>query len=324
MKDKVLLISPEFFDYHKMFKQGIMDLGLDCDWYSDRPNTSFATKALLRLNPKFLNNKIREYLEQILSETKKQQYKYVMVVMGEVLTEEFMTKLKKQQPNAKYVYVFWDSIVNFSCGLKLVKYFDRVYTTDRKDAEKYKYNFIPLCYNPYVDTTSRKTEYDFSFIGTIKNGKNRKVNKLIEDLNKKYTNGFVYKYIQGKSVLLYNKCKYSEDFAGAKIKDYKYCTISEEEAVEVFKKSMYVLDVPMNKQKALTGRSLNVLFLKKKLITTNKDIVNYDFYNERDIYVYDQKKGIDFNSPFFNSEFEEIPNFEKYGLLSWLSQLLFN
>lgn len=78
----------------------------------------------------------------------------------------------------------------------------------------------------------------------------------------------------------------------------------------------------MNKQKALTERCFNAMYLGKKLITTNKDIVNYDFYSENNIYVYNEEKGIDFNAKFFNTDFEPIAGYEKYSLTNWLKTLL--
>ena len=322
MKDNVLLISPEFFYYHKIFKRGIEELGYRCDWYSDRPSTNFLTKATLRVSPKLMGGKINKYLNTILKETTNNKYKYVVVIMGEVLSEQFVKSLKESHPTAKYIYVFWDSIVNFGMGLKLVKYFDQVYTTDRGDAKKYKYNFIPLFYNQYIDTTKKETEYDFSFIGTIKHGKNAKINALINEMCKEYKSAYIYKYIQGKSVLMFYKRKYKQEFKDDKLSDFKYDKLDSKTAIDVFKKSKYILDVPMNKQKALTERCFNAMYLGKKLITTNKDIVNYDFYNENNIYVYREEKGIDFNSKFFNSKFEPIEGYEKYSLSNWLKTLL--
>ena len=70
----------------------------------------------------------------------------------------------------------------------------------------------------------------------------------------------------------------------------------------IYSNSRCVLDSAQEGQMGLTIRVLEALGAKKKLITTNEDIVNYDFYNEENIYVYDGKT-FDFNSPFFKSVF---------------------
>ena len=72
----------------------------------------------------------------------------------------------------------------------------------------------------------------------------------------------------------------------------------------------------------LTIRVLEALGAKKKLITTNKDIVNYDFYHPENIYVYDGK--VDLENIFFTSEYFEIDYeiYKKYSLESWLKEIL--
>ncbi|MFA6797057.1 MAG: hypothetical protein WCR63_05805 [Bacilli bacterium] len=323
MQDKVLLISPEFFYYQTIFKKGIEELGFDCDWYSDRPSSNFATKAALRVMPFLVKGRCEKYLDKILLETKEKEYKYILVIMGEVLTKSFLKKLKERYSKSKFIYVFWDAIANFNMGLKFTEYFDKVYTTDRGDSIKYGYNFIPLFYNSYIDTSPLETKYDFSFVGTIKKGKNKKLNSLVSQLSKKYNNSIVYKYIQGKSVLLFYKIKYPQDFKKERMKNFKFKKMDSQKAIDIFKSSRFILDVPMNQQKALTERCFNAMYLGKKLITTNQDIINYDFYDKNNIYIYSEGEKINFSSPFFHTEFKPIENYEKYSLNNWLKQLLF-
>lgn len=324
MQDKVLLISPEFFNYQIIFKRGIEELGFSCDWYSDRPSSQFLTKAALRLTPFIVKNKTDKYLVELLNKTKNIDYKYIMVVMGEALNDSFISALRERYSQAKFIYVFWDAIANFNMGLKFVHYFDRVYTTDRKDAEKYGFNFIPLFYNDYIDTTPKKLKYDYSFIGTIKKGKNRKLNLLIEEMQKEYDRAFIYKYLQGKSVWLYYKIRYSEEFKKEGINKFHYEKLDSHQTIDIVKSSRFVLDVPMNDQTALTERCFNALYLKRKLITTNEDIANYDFYDSTNIFIYKEGEIINFDSPFFQTAFKPMKNFEKYSLNHWLKTLLLN
>jgi len=66
----------------------------------------------------------------------------------------------------------------------------------------------------------------------------------------------------------------------------------------------------------------NALFLEKKVITTNKDIVNYDFYSKNNIYIYIPGEEIDFSSSFFQTKFTKIDNFDCYSLHSWLKKII--
>ena len=61
---------------------------------------------------------------------------------------------------------------------------------------------------------------------------------------------------------------------------------------------------------------------KRKLVTTNSDIKNYDFYNENNILIYSEPINLD--SPFFKNEYEELSDemYEKYSLKNWLITMI--
>ena len=69
-------------------------------------------------------------------------------------------------------------------------------------------------------------------------------------------------------------------------------------------------------------RTIECLGAKRKLVTTNSDIKNYDFYNENNILIYSEP--IDLDSPFFKNEYEELPDemYEKYSLKNWLITMI--
>ena len=91
---------------------------------------------------------------------------------------------------------------------------------------------------------------------------------------------------------------------------------------EVYEASRCVLDSAQDGQLGLTIRVLEALGAKKKLITTNEDIVNYDFYCPENIYLYDGK--IDMNNVFFKEDYKEVSQgiYEKYSLRSWLKEII--
>jgi len=66
------------------------------------------------------------------------------------------------------------------------------------------------------------------------------------------------------------------------------------------------------------------LGLHKKLITTNSDIVNYDFYNPQNILVVDEKNPT-IPASFFETKYIPIPAaiFNKYTLEGWTDAIFF-
>ena len=94
------------------------------------------------------------------------------------------------------------------------------------------------------------------------------------------------------------------------------------EMEDVYEASRCVLDSAQEGQLGLTIRVLEALGAKKKLITTNEDVVNYDFYREENIYVYN---GIfDYTSKFFKEPYREVEPliYKQYSLRSWLTEIL--
>ena len=93
--------------------------------------------------------------------------------------------------------------------------------------------------------------------------------------------------------------------------------------IEIMCAGKAVLDIQHPNQTGLTMRTFEVMALQKKLITTNQDIVNYDFYRPENVYV------IDRNAPyietgFFDKAFAHLEPqlLYQYSIESWLKTLL--
>ena len=69
--------------------------------------------------------------------------------------------------------------------------------------------------------------------------------------------------------------------------------------------SKALLDIHRTKQDGLSFRVFESLGKEKKLITTNKDIKNYDFYNEQNILIIDEN--FEIPKSFFDSKYIPIP-----------------
>ena len=92
-------------------------------------------------------------------------------------------------------------------------------------------------------------------------------------------------------------------------------------SLEILNSSKLIIEINKSSQSGLTMRSLEALFLNKKLITNNRDIINYDFYLDSNIYIL----GVDNNiKEFLNREFKEIDIQikNKYSVNHWLENLL--
>lgn len=316
----LLFIGPKFYNYHLMIKEAFEKKGYTVDYYDDRPSTSFLSKAIIRINKKLLNHKTNNYLSKIIKETSSKKYDIVFVIYGQSFSRKMIHKLRLSHPEAKYIFYMYDPIASMPDRIDFAKEFDHAYTFDYEDSEKYGLELIPLFFKP-MDMPKEKIEYDAAFIGTMMPGKFTLVNEIIQQLKDKNYKVFDYQYIQSKSVMLYYKLSNS-DFSKAKSKQFKYKRLTMGECSKYTMQSKIIIDCPKENQTGLTIRTFEILFANKKLITTNKSIVNYDFYRPENIYIFDGE--FNFDDIFFNSDYKPIDEavLNEYSIDSWCEKIL--
>ena len=92
---------------------------------------------------------------------------------------------------------------------------------------------------------------------------------------------------------------------------------------EYIEKSNVLLDIHRENQNGLSFRVFESMGLHKKLITTNSDIKNYDFYNENNILIIDSKKP-EIPIEFIKKPYVEIPEkiISQYKVSDWSTHFL--
>lgn len=327
---KLLLIMPRFFDYPQTISDELNRMGYEVDFFDDRPSTNPWMKAAIRINKNLVNNFIRAYFNDIMKTISTKRYDVVFLISGQSLSfdESMIRRIKNCQQQAKFLLYQWDSLKNFPYIERMEKYFDKCFTFDREDAERVqRLNFLPLFYSRRYEEIGKKNKknykYDFCFVGTAHPQKYEFIKKMSSQLTLVYPNQFVYFFYPSRIVYFYRKFK-NPELKNAKISEFHFTPLKGSEMDEIYSNSMAVMDSPQAGQIGLTIRVFEALGAKKKLITTNRDIENYDFYREENIYVYDGKS-IDLNSCFFTLPYVKIPQeiYEKYSLENWLRTILF-
>jgi hypothetical protein len=102
-----------------------------------------------------------------------------------------------------------------------------------------------------------------------------------------------------------------------------FTSITAKMNLDLIMKSKATLDIAHPQQTGLTMRTIELLGAQKKIITTNGDIVNYDFYDPQNILVIDRENP-DFDTDFFKTEFNPTSNqiLVKYSINEWLKRML--
>ena len=95
-----------------------------------------------------------------------------------------------------------------------------------------------------------------------------------------------------------------------------------EEIAEILANSEIVLDANDVYQRGLTLRTLETLVSGKRMITTNEDIVNYDFYCPNNICIVD-RTNISIPESFFTAKYEPIDNniLARYTAEGWVKDV---
>lgn len=325
---KLLLIMPRFFNYPELIIEELNCMGYDVDFFDDRPSTNAWMKAAIRINKNLVNGYIKRYFERVMATVRNNQYDVVFFISGQSLSfsEDMVRKIKECQLKAKFVLYQWDSQTNFPYIKIVQKFFDKCYSFDKRDIkETSSLKFLPLFYsNKYEkigERNNKNFKYDFCFVGTAHPKKYKFINMMSEQLKGIYQNQFIYFFFPSPIVYFYRKVM-NKELRKAHYRDFHYIPIKGQKMIDVYEASKCVLDSSQDGQQGLTIRVFEALGAKKKLITTNEDIVNYDFYRKENIYVYGGK--FDFNDVFFRSEYIDVESsiYEKYSLRNWLKEIL--
>lgn len=325
---KLLLIMPKFFNYPRLITEELNRMGYEVDFFDDRPSTNTWVKAAIRINKKLIQTYIKKYFDEVMKTVSSKKYDVVFLISGQSLpfSEDMIAHIKESQPQAKFVLYQWDSQTNFPYIKRVQHFFDKCYSFDRKDTEETPtLKFLPLFYSRVYEELGAKNKKDFKndfcFIGTAHPKKYKFIKMMSEQLKAVYPKQFIYFFFPSPIVYFYRKVM-NKELRGAKYSEFHYEPLTGQKMNDVYEASRCVLDSAQAGQLGLTIRVLEALGAKKKLITTNEDIVNYDFYRPENIYVYEGH--IDLDNVFFKEEYKEVDKeiYEKYSLRSWLKKIV--
>lgn len=280
----ILIISPKFQNIYKLIMDKMEEYGMNVIFYDGILNNSVYIKTISRLAPTISEKIHIKYYSSILESIKDKEIDYLLVFKGEILPKFFLENIKNDHPDIKKVLYLYDSTSNYPETLKKIMYFDRVLTFDNSDSKKYGFEFRPLFYSDdFIEISSYDYKYDISFIGTVHSDRYRVLKSVREKYGDRYRL-FLYMYVQAKAVY-YAKRIFNRDFRKGPRSDFKFKSMSHSKSASVYAQSKCIIDIQQEEQSGLTMRAIEALGCSKKLITTNEDIKNYDFYLEDNILI---------------------------------------
>jgi hypothetical protein len=323
---RILLFSPQFFGYGQEIANKLRMLGARVDYFDERPGNDFMTKAVIRVNKSLMSKKIDNYYRRIISKLDIDCYDYVLFLNAEAISAKNLQILRDNQTKAKFIIYMWDSLKNKKYTLDLLPYFDLKHTFDKEDSqiEKYGLLFRPLFFlDVYKDMglTLENDMVDLLFVGTVHSDRYSLLMTIKEKCHGLGKNVDYFMFFQSKK-LFYLQKALNKAFRAAKMSDFEFNPLTKDGLIQKINRGKVILDIQHAGQKGLTMRTIEMIGAKKKIITTNKEIMEYDFYNPNNIFYLD-RDNIELKKSFFDNPYKEIDKevYSKYSIGGWLQDV---
>lgn len=320
---RILMFCPKFFEYDKKMAEHLRSLGCEVDLYDERVSNHVIAKTCIRYNVKLFHPVLDRYISRVIAENTEKQYDYIFVIKGEGITRKGLSMLRSAYPKAKQILYLWDSLDNIRGGLGKLPLYDKVLTFDPQDAKQYDLHFRPLFYHKGFTGGEEKTEfdYDIAFIGTAHSSRPRIVKALTAQCEETGRKCYSFLFSPHYLVYLYNKLL-NREYRNVKWSDLRSRPLPGQAVREIYDASRCVLDVEHGKQRGLTMRTIEMLGMGKKVVTTNALIAQYDFYNPNNFFIIDRENPV-LNTDFLDAPYEPLPPEiqAKYSLDAFLKEI---
>lgn len=313
IKKKIAVISTHSFGYIDFLVQRLnamenVDLtyvNIDLIPFSYKNKISRITNSLLKLmRLRGLKEKNRtNFIKKIILENN--SFDQTLIIRPDKLEKEALLFLREN--SVEMSCFLFDGIENYHKQKKTLPFFDTVFSYDKIDVEKYNFQFLTNYI--YDDEIENNTITQLAFNITSFDNRFPILEKLAYYFSK---NEIPYRFIVKKDrIFVHEYIEISNTY------------IKLSEVKNIISSSFALVDIQQQHQIGLSFRVFEALGFKKKLITNNQDIINYDFYNPNNIFIISDSN-YEVPSIFFETDYIEVSSeiINRYGLNNWLSIVL--
>ncbi|MGY0392982.1 hypothetical protein ACW5R3_10540 [Bizionia sp. KMM 8389] len=308
---KVCLISFDYWDYdyhivETLKQKGIDAKHIDISKFKYTYKTPFH-KVLNFLSKVFLNKNIKkikrlEFIKDTLKTYGKQDA--ILCIRPDLLNLDTHKAVKALTD--KYIAYIYDSCERFPFNPELNTIFNKIYSFDLDDVEKYKFTHIPNYIYLNKKPIQTQFKYDMFMVMSV-DDRLKTLNKMASYLD---ANNLNYKFI------VVGKYKPKQLHPGIV---YQKAEIRPEALQQYLDDSRVILDLIRTGHNGLSFRVFESLANQKKLITTNTTISKYAFYNPENIQII-QPENVAFSPRFFKTPYQPLePDiYQQYTIENWV------
>ena len=315
MKEKLLLLAPDFFEYPYIITENIENkyqvdvINNENNLYRELWNNSKLRK-LLRFLFKHIylsdQKKIEKLVfnEYIKNPLFKDHYDVIFCIKGDLFPDCLYKLLKNNNSNSRFIMYQWDD-TKLLQKTSHFKYFNERYSFNKDDCKVFNMRYLPMFTRVKNDIDISNKRIDILLVGTIDRAHKKRL-IILEKIYKKYSSKY--------NILYYLYAKNADVFTYLKLEKKP---LSFDEYIDLMAKSKCVLDIGLKNQKAPTTRFNDAIITNTKVITNNMNIRNY--YKENIDFINDKK--IEINEAFVRSPYLINNNVIGMTINKWIYEL---
>lgn len=337
-KKRIFLIAPTHMELYKDIVEDLENKGFSVEFLAMKvfPHDPYfiSTRYRWLYNKMRFLNRLESYWDQLYDSGKYSfEYDYLLVINGTIVHPKLFSYLKKHNPKIVCINYLFDSTQNVYHFDRNFKFFDRIFTFDRKDAEKFSLIFLPIYWKEAATIPEHDSIQLFGF-GVFNKTRYEVYSSILDKCKAFSTNSFVKLYVPviGNTKLFKFKNNIKKIFhlpIDITFEQYNspliiHKTLTPKEFRDYIFNSNIILDTSNSKQDGLTARFMWALGAGKKIITNNKSVLEYPFYSREQFFVIDGNySGLEtfIKTPFHPSnDYKAI--IEQWRLDNWVNTLL--
>lgn len=321
---KLLLVMPDYSDFPQLFLKNLEKLGFSAEVMKENPS-EFRYKGFEKIINFFRKTflKDKSYKKKLAAEYKLKEYHrvigeiegkldYILVIRPDAFPVSVIQELKKK--TNKLIAYQWDGIKKFPEIKNYFSLFDSFFCFDNEDVDlhlkpitNFYFDFAPPVYKAY-----NKVKPRLYFVGLFWENRREKIDTFIENVSKLNVELDFFMQFTEKSQIKNPKIKYIKD------------RISFSDNLKNVENADVLLDFVDPNHNGLSIRFFEALYYKKKVITDNITVKEYDFYNPNNIFVIENNyQDI---AAFLEKPYYDIPKeiVDQYGFSNWIKQIIEN
>lgn len=325
---KIFIIAPVYLGLYQDVVKALNNMGsiVQCLPYTTFPEDPFllSYNKKLKISKELFLSKLKDYWQKIYDSGKYSfEYDYLLVIDGTIVHPYLFNLLKEKNQNIKSVNYLFDGIDNVYRFDRNFQYYDKIYTYDLHDSKKYNIPNLPIFW--VEEKTMLPIEREVFGLGTYNKTRYSIFSRISKILTVNNIGYFIKLYCpkpQGfihKAYYSFKKLKFARERSL-----FTSVSMDTPEFRRMIMTSNTILDTSNGYQDGLTTRFMWSIGLNKKIITNNKSIISYPFYDKNQILILDDN--YDEVIPFINKDFspneENVKFITRYRIDNWLTELL--